>query len=57
MSTQATLRREGRFTVVLGWAEVERERLLTGTKFLFEELIAVMDVPLCKHTETWQYMR
>lgn len=57
MFTQATLRREGRFTVVLGWAEVERERLLTGTKFLFEELIVVMDVPLCKHTETWQYMR
>lgn len=40
----------------MGWAEVERERLLTGTKFLFEELIAVMDVPLCKHSETWQYI-
>ena len=42
--------------VVLGWAGVERERLLTGTGFLFEELVAVMDAPLCKHTETWQYM-
>ena len=56
VSTQAILQQEGSFMGVLGWAGVERERLLTGTGFLFEELVVMMDAPLCKHTETWQYM-